>query len=319
MRAALVHELGDPPVLEDVPEPERGPGEALVEVLAAPLNPVDLRIAAGGFYAGDPEPPYVPGTEAMGRVVEGDRLAAGARVFLEPSGGVGGPGALCERVAIAEERCLEAPAGGDDAVLASLGVAGIAGWAALSDVAEMQPGERVLVLGATGVVGLIAVQAARLLGAGRIIAAGRDPDGLRRALELGADATVGLHPQTTAADLTQAAGGPIDVIVDPLWGRPAELALEAGGFRARLAQLGQSAGATAAFPSATIRSRGQRILGHTNFQLPPERRHELWRTMAEHVIAGDLVLEVEQLPLDSAPDAWRRQARSPGRKLVLVP
>lgn len=111
-----------------MPEPERGEGCALIEVAAAPLNPIDLSIAAGRFYEPATELPYVAGREGLGRVLESDSFAAGVRVYFPMPGGIGGAGAFCERAAPLEEQAIPVPEGVDDALAACLGVAGLAGW-----------------------------------------------------------------------------------------------------------------------------------------------------------------------------------------------
>ena len=138
-----------------------------------------------------------------------------------------------------------------------------------------------LVLGASGVVGQIGVQAARLLGASRVVAATRSEEGLARARELGADATV---PLDGAGDLPQAlrdAGdGGYDVVLDPVWGEPAAAALQAMNPRGRLVQLGASAGQSASLASATIRGRLLTILGHANFGAPPDVKRAAYLELA---------------------------------------
>ena len=126
-------------------------------------------------------------------------------------------------------------------------------------------GDRVLVLGATGTVGQVAVQAARLLGAGHIVAAGRDPAGLERALELGADEAVGLDGDF----------GEPTYVFDPLCGEPLERAVAAAAPGARIVQLGQAAGATATLPSAAIRGKHLDLYGYTDFAVDAD-------VMAEH-------------------------------------
>jgi NADPH2:quinone reductase len=315
VRAALVEQLGEPPVVGEVAEPEPQPGQALIEVTAAPINPIDLSISKGMFYGGSPEPPYVPGREGVGRVLEGEQFDPGRIVYFDP-----GIGCMAERVAVHESNLIPLPDGADHALASCFGIAGLAGWMPLAWRAPLSGGEKVLILGCTGAVGTIALQAAKLFGAGRIVAAGRDEEGLERARELGADATVNLAQggDLTAAFL-EAAGGPIDVTVDPLWGEPAVAAIGAGAIGGRLVQVGQSAGAEATIASAYVRGKAFSILGFTNGTIPVAAKRSAYLTMVDHAIAGQLQMDRETLPLDWVGEAWRRQEASPGKKLVLVP
>ena len=324
MRAALVERLGEPPEVRELDEPEPRPGELLVEVAAAPLNPIDLSIASGGFYGGAPETPYVPGVEGLGRVLSGEGLDPGTRVYVESGGGRGGPGSYAERVAVERAAAIVVAEGADDALAACLGVAGLAAWLPLEWRACVQEGESVLVLGASGAVGQLAVQAAQLLGAGRIVAAARDAEGLERARALGADATVDLSAPRDGDELAETLSGSVggegfDVVLDPLWGEPAVAAAKASATGARMVQLGQSAGAEATLASATVRGRALSILGYSNFLAPAEVRADALRRMIEHAATGRLTVEREELPLAEVETAWRRQAGPPHRKLVLRP
>ena len=305
MRAALIREPGGAPELvADHPEP----GGPVAEVTAAPLNPVDLSIASGRFYAGPPNTPYVPGVEGVGR------LRDGRRVWFETGAGYLGDGAMAERAVVHEERAVEVPEGVDDALAGCLGVAGIAAWVPLAHRAQVQEGETVLVLGATGIVGGIGVQAARLLGAGRVIAAGRDRERLER---VDADAHVELP--TTAEALQEAADGPVDVVLDPLWGEHAATATEAMNVNGRLVMLGQSAGQQATLDAGVVRGKALTILGHGNAVTAPEVKYGAFREMCEHAAAGRLHVDHERVPLDEIATAWERQAASPHVKLILVP
>src|SRR5436309_5508717 len=211
MRAALVEQIGSPPVVGEVGEPKRGPGQALVQVTAAAINPVDISISTGRFYGGSPDVPYVMGREGVGRVLEGDELEPGSQIWFQPPVG----GAFAEFAIADEASAIVLPEGTDHALAAALGIAGLTGWLAVEWRAHLREGEKVLVLGATGVVGRVAVQAARIIGAARIVAAGRDADALEEIRELGAHETVTLNsadPAVLADAFTEAAGGPLDVI-----------------------------------------------------------------------------------------------------------
>lgn len=309
MRAALISEVGAAP---DVVERDEPVGDVVVDVTAAPVNPVDLSIAAGTFYAGPPlVVPYVPGVEGVGRTAEG------ARVWFETAAGFLGDGSMAERAAVDPSRMVELSEDVDDALAGCLGVAGIAAWVPLAHRASVQEGETVLILGATGVVGQIGVQAAKLLGAGRVIAAGRDPERLEATRALGADEVVRLP--ATADDLCEAAGGQIDVVLDPLWGEHAATATEAMAIGGRLVVLGQSGGQQATLDAGVVRGRALQVLGHANGVTPPDVKHAALRTMCEHAAAGRLTVEHERIPLDRVAEAWDRQAASPHVKLILVP
>ncbi len=316
MHAAVLHELGAAPVYEAFEEPVAADGQVVVEVAVAGVNPVDVRRASGTYMSGPPPLPSVVGMEGVGRIA-GD----GRRVYFDLP--VPPFGSFAERALVFADAVTELPDHVDDDLAAALGIAGLAGWLPLAWRARLQPGETVLVLGATGVVGQIAVQAARLLGAGRIVAAGRDPAMLERAAQLGADATVDLASAGSQEQLTavfrEAAGGDVDVVHDPLWGVPAAAAIEALGVGGRLIQLGQSAGAEATLPSATIRGRLLDVRGYLNGFAPADVHREAYRTLLDHAAAGRIEVEVERIPLADVADAWERVQRSAHRKLVLVP
>jgi NADPH:quinone reductase-like Zn-dependent oxidoreductase len=305
MRAARVETLGSPPVLAEIA------GSGSIEILAVALNPLDLAVGAGRFYGGHPPLPYVPGAEAVGRL-------DGSRVYLFGEGyGVRRDGFLCERTDFPPELAVPVPDELDDATAVAAGIAGVAAWVPLARLAAVGRSDRVLVLGATGLVGTIAVQAARLLGAERVVGAGRDEERLARLPALGADATVGLEGEGLAERLRAACGGDgPTVVLDPLWGRPGEAALEAAAPGARIVNVGQSAGPEATIASAWVRGKQLRILGHANVALVPEERRAAYEEVAAHVAAGRIRIEHETFPLERVADAWSAQAA--GRKAVVL-
>jgi NADPH:quinone reductase-like Zn-dependent oxidoreductase len=310
MRAAVLHEYGVPSEGE-FQEPSAGPEHALVDVLAAALNPVDVAICAGRFYAGKPPLPSVAGREGVG-------LLDGARVYFDAP--IPPFGSMAERALIDPRSTYPVPDVVPDGVAVALGISGLAAWLALTWRAQLQAGEHVLVLAASGVVGQIAVQAAKLLGAGRVVAAARSPEGLERALSLGADASVRLDgSEDLPAQLAQAAEGRIDVVVDPLFGEPFVAAVNAASFGARIVQLGAGAGAEAVVPSAAIRGKMLVIMGHTNFAAPPEVKREAYRRLAEAAAGGEVKVAVDPMALHQVQEAWQRLAAGSHHKIVLVP
>ena len=186
MRSAEITELASPPVVAERRDPRPADGQLVLDVAAVALNPVDIAIAAGTFYAGHPPLAYIPAIEAAGWV--GDRF-----VYAQGSGrGVATDGFLAERAVVTEADLVELPDGTDPALAAALGIAGATGWLATTTRAEVGPGDIVVVLGATGAVGGIAVQAAKRCGASAVIAVGRDE--ARLAAVPGADARIAIGP-----------------------------------------------------------------------------------------------------------------------------
>jgi NADPH2:quinone reductase len=285
-----------------------------------PLNPIDISTSKGTFYGGAPPTPYTPGSEAVARVVEADSLPLGTRVYVSGDGlGRKRDGTLAERAVVAEDVLTPIPEDVSDDLAGACGTAGLSGWLAVVWRARATPEDRVLVLGATGTVGLAAVQAARIVGARVIVAAGRRPGGLELAREVGATETVQLESDDLARDLREASGGEgFTVMIDPLWGAPIVSALEAAAAGARVVQLGQSAGATAEIPSALVRGKQLDVLGYANPQLPLELRRSAYLELLDHAAAGEVRFAIEAYTFEHAIEAWERQADGPGAKLIVT-
>ncbi len=315
MRAAVLTEIGAPPSFAEFEDPVAGDGRVVVEVTAAGVNHVDLAKASGGFYLGPPAVPSVLGSDGVGR------LADDRRVFFDAP--VSPYGSWGERSLVRQDALLDVAEGVEDAVAAALGNTGLAAWLALQWRAAVQPGECVLVLGANGAVGSVAVQAAKILGAGTVVAAGRDADRLQRLRERGADASVvigdsGGDDDLVAAFRDAADGGP-DVIIDPLWGTPALAAMKAAAHGARLIQIGQLAGVHVSLPAPVVRSAGLDVRGFAVFHVPLQTKREAYLRLTEHAAHGEIVVDMERLPLREVGTAWGRQQQGAGTKLVLIP
>jgi NADPH:quinone reductase-like Zn-dependent oxidoreductase len=319
MRAAFVKEIGRPPEHDEAPDPLRGEGEALVEVLVVPLNPIDVNVALGRFYGGHPPLPFVAGSECVGRVLEGESVEAGTLVWARGAGmGVSHDGTLRERLAVREDALVPLPGGVDPALAGALGTAGLAGWLPVTYRAPVREGETVLVLGATGTVGLVALQGARLLGAARVVAAGRRPEALERARRLGADAVVSLEEDDLAGAFRAACGGEGPTyVVDPLWGEPVAAAARAAAPGARIVNIGQSAGAEAPLASADVRGKQLEILGYSNFGTPREVMVREYLRLLEHAAAGEVQVDIARFPFDRLDEAWQAQAEGAGAKVVV--
>lgn len=321
MRAAVIHEYGETPRVEEFREPEAeeraredGHRRVVVDIELAGLNPVDIAIASGAFHSGAPNLPTVVGLEGVGRVDGGP---------LCYFGGAAAPyGSFAEKALVDSSRLIELPPDVDPAQAIAFGIAGQAGWLSLAWRAELQHGEKVAILGATGMVGEIAIHAARWLGAGAVVAIGRNEERLEHARSVGASAVVQMPAD--ASELTgairDAADGPVDVVVDLLWGEPAMASLEALAPLGRLIQIGNSSGEpVASLAAGKVRGQAREIRGHTNGLAPEEIRRDAYLEMCRQSAIGDLRVETEEVPLDDITSAWERQQSSPGRKLVIRP
>jgi NADPH2:quinone reductase len=308
MHAAVLHEHGATPRFGEFEEPAGGAGHVVVAVEAAALHHLDLHKATGTFYTGPPPLPSVVGTDGVGRLDDGRRVYFD--VIVQPFGSMG------QRALADAESLFDVPDDLDDAVAAALSNTALGAWLALSWRSDLQPGETVCVLGATGAVGSVAVQAAKLLGAGRVVAVARG----RPETPRGADAVVSLETDDLPAALREAAGGAIDVTIDTLWGEPAVAAMQAASRHARHIQVGQVAGVTITLPAPAIRSVSLDVRGFSVAHPPVEIKREAHRQLIEHARRGDLVIDVERIPLADVAGAWERQRESAGGpKLVLIP
>ncbi len=319
MHAAVLHSLGKPPRFEEFPDPIPGEGEVLLHVCAAALKPVDKQMAGGKHYASPREFPVVCGMDGVGRLEDGTRM------FF------GGPrrpyGAMAERTVVRRAQCFAIPEGVDDDTAAAIPNPGVSAWLSLKHSAKLASGETVLILGATGVTGKLAVQIAKILGAGRVVAAGRNEGVLSTLRELGADATIGLgkpHPELVETFRHQAGEKGFDVIIDYLWGPPTEALLTAitgtefavAGSQTRLVEAGESAGPTITLPAAVLRSTALTILG-TGGMPSWDILTDAFQQVMNHAASGKLRIETERVPLAEIEDAWERDAH--GRRLVVIP
>ena len=320
MKAAVLHELGKTPRFEDFAEPTAGADEAAVRVRAASLKAIDRQLASGSHYASPRELPIVCGTDGVGE------LEDGTRVFF---GGARRPyGAMAERTVAPRAFCFPVAAGIDDDTAAALPNPGVSAWLSLTHRAKLAPGETVLILGATGVTGQLAVQIAKVLGAKRVIGAGRNAWALGRLRELGADATIQLD--LPADSLRHAFAGEagdtgFDVIIDYVWGRPTETLLAAitrpefavVTKETRLVQVGESAGPTISLPAAVLRSTALTIFGTAGIP-PRDVLVEAMQQVMARAARGELRIETERVRLEDIERAWERQGES-GRRIVVIP
>jgi len=318
MNAALVTAFGEPPRYQPVEAPEPSGDQQLVEVLAAGLHPRVRTGAAGRHYTSSGTLPMIPGIDGVGR------CADGTRVYFAAADDV--LGTMAERALVDPGRAIELPAAADSAAVAAAMNPAMSSWVALRRRVPLRAGQAVLVLGATGNAGRMAVQIARRLGAGRVVGAGRDRVRLEALAALGADEVVQLtdDPEATGSALAAAAAD-VDVVVDYLWGEPARLAmtalLTARADRSRALdwiQIGAIAGPTLELPSVALRSANLRLQGSGQGSVgPADYLAELPSLVAE-IGAGAIAVTPRPVPLAEVEAAWSR-ADAPGERTVLVP
>ncbi|TKK87171.1 zinc-binding alcohol dehydrogenase family protein [Herbidospora galbida] len=289
MRAALVECCGRPPVVGNVPRPLAGAGDVLLSVTCAPITPLDLLCATGTSYFGEPALPYVPGVQGVGIT------PAGERVWFPTSAGMApGDGSMAEFCAVPSSDLVRLPEGCDDVTAAALGLSAVAAWLALTWRARLEPGEKVVVLGAGGTVGQVALRAARLLGAGDVVGVSRAPR----------EGCIPLDPVPTLAARLREVIGAADVVIDPVFGEPAEAALQVLAPGGRLVNLGGSASDSAVLSSAGLRSRAVSVLGYSNNAVSREQRAAALGAIFGHAARGELSVDHYVVGLDDVGAAW---------------
>ena len=307
MKAAVVHQFGSAPVYEDFADPVAEEGEELVRVAAAGLHPLVRSLAAGRHYASEGQLPFIPGVDGIARTPDGRPVYFGR--LRAPYG------TMAERAA-ASKLCFPIP----DALAVTKAAAimnpGLSSWLALRERAQIQAGETVLVTGATGAAGRLALQVARKLGAGRVIAAGRD----RLAVEaLHADAHVVLGSPDTERVLADVAAKGIDVVLDYVWGEHAAMLLRAIARarprRTRFVQIGSMAGETIELPSAVLRQSPVVLLGSGLGSVGMDAFARAIPAFVE--VAPSLDVEVVEVPLGDVARVWNEPTGS--KRVVFVP
>ncbi len=308
MKAAVVSAFGTPPRYQEfaVPAPA-GDDEILVDVLAAGLHPRVRSQANGSHYTSTGELPLVPGVDGVGRGPDGQ-----LRYFILPDTTMG---SMAEQTVIDARRSVVLPGSTDPVAVAAAMNPAMSSWVALRQRTRFQAGQDVLVLGATGNAGRMAIQVARHLGAGQVIGAGRDGARLAGLLALGADAAVPLADCKTAAD--------VDVVIDYLWGEPAVAAMTAiltsradRGQPLTWIQIGAVAGATAAIPSAALRAARLDIVGSGQGSVSPREYLAELPALAEQITAGAFDVDASAVPLADVEQAWTAATK---QRVVLVP
>lgn len=320
MKAAVVRSFGESPRYEEFPAPVVGDGDVLIHVRAAGLHPVVRALASKSHYGSTDALPLVVGVDGVGR------LEDGTPVFF------GGPrppyGTMAELASVPRAFCIPLAKGLDEVTAAGGLNPGLSGWLALTLRANLARGETVLILGATGAAGRLAVQSARVLGAGRVVAAGRNPDALGKLMDLGADSVVelkGSFDEMRDALAREAAVAPFDVVIDYVWGPPTEAliaAIEMRGMthvapRIRLVQVGDSAAQSIVLTASVLRSSGLEIYGSGAGTVPIEQVLAAVPAFMELLAKKLLIVDAEVVPLSEVEANWSRPQK--GRRIVFTP
>jgi NADPH:quinone reductase-like Zn-dependent oxidoreductase len=319
MRAAVVRSFDHPPRYEtfDSPRPD-GPDDALVDVLAVGLHPRVRSGASGRHYSSSGTLPMIPGIDGVGRLPDGRRV-----YFVVPDDVWG---TMADQAVVDTRRTIELPDGVDSNEIAAAMNPAMSAWVALRRRVPLEAGQSVLVLGATGNAGGMAVQVAKRLGAAHVVAAGRNRERLEELTALGADSVVTLteDPSVTADRLASAAAE-VDVVVDYLWGQPAALAIMAVlGARADRSramewiQIGAMAGPTMELPSVALRSANLRMQGNGQGAVSTTSYLAELPSLIDEIGAGALQIEARPVPLAEVESVWGVPDAA-GIRVVLIP
>ncbi len=319
MNAAVVTSFDDPPRYQqfEVPQPTTS-DEVLVDVLAVGLHPRVRTGAAGAHYTSTQALPMIPGIDAVGQRPDGRRI-----YFVAADDVIG---TMADKALVDARRAIELPDDADVAKLAAAMNPAMSSWVALRRRVPIETGQRVLILGATGNAGAMAVQVAKRLGAGHVVGAGRDLDRLRALTSLGADDIVQLTEDGQATgNALAAAAADCDIVVDYLWGGPAQRAmsalLRARSDRSRAMnwiQIGAVAGPTIELPSVALRSANLRLQGSGQGAVSPEVYRAELPSLVDELTAGTIVVNPHTMPLADVETAWAKKD-PPGERIVLIP
>jgi NADPH:quinone reductase-like Zn-dependent oxidoreductase len=321
MKAAVINKLGGIPRYEDFPDPVVNEGDVPVKVQAVILDYANKALAGGMHFASKqfyPRLPAIVGYSGIGSLEDGSLVSF--RGMKPPYG------SMAEKVVIPKAFAIPIPQGVTAEQAAVIPSAALSSLGPLRYAAKLQAGETVLINGATSVSGILAVQIAKVLGAGRVIGTGRNPESGKKLRELGAEAFINLNQpdEKVVEDLKKEAGKGYDVILDYLWGHPAEVILSTftptqigvPGRRTRFILIGGLAGQTAQISGQSLLTSGLEIYGMTA-QVPPEAMAEGSRLVWEMIRQGKLSMEIVKYPLKEIEKVWHMEEH--GKRIVIVP
>ena len=318
MRAAMVEDFALPPRYRETAFPAANEGEVVLQVRAAALSNLVRSQANGSHYSSVAAFPFTPGNDGVG--VEAD----GSRVYFFSSR----PpfGSMAEYTVASRSMTIPLATEIDDAVGAALGNPGLATWGSLLGRAQLEPGEGVMINGATGITGKQAIQVAKYLGASKIVATGRDEEVLAQLSVLGADETISLRqPEDDLLRRFRSALSGVQIVLDYLWGPSAELILKAaaghgspqGEPRIRFVQIGSISGNAISLPAQLLRSSGVELLGSGLGSLSSRQILQSLTRMFAAASETQFAIDIEKVPLAAVEEAWTRKEN--GRRIVFIP
>jgi NADPH:quinone reductase-like Zn-dependent oxidoreductase len=309
MKAAVITKAGKAPVFADFDDPVPKVDEELIFVSASALSYVTKSRASGAHHTSPGSLPAVAGIDGVGRTRDGRRV-----YFVLPEAPFGG---MAEKVAVSMDRCIALPAEVDDVTAAAIAIPGMSSWAAFNERARLIAGENVLINGATGTSGRLAVQIAKYLGARRVIATGRNASALEQVKALGADVSISLNqsPEDLETAFKEQFGGEgVDVVLDYLWGPSAEILIRAAARAGkdavpiRFVQIGAVSGGDIVLPSAALRSSALVLMGSGIGSIPPRSLVGAIGGVLQAVAPGQLKIDTKVVPLAEVEDTWNRDS-----------
>lgn len=304
MRAAIVSAIGLAPTLGEMDPPVPLDGEQRINVSAAAMSHVTKAHSSGGHYSASGVYPFVVGIDGVGRLDDGSRV-----YFALPRSPFG---SMAEFAVAASRLCIPLPDDLDDFTAAAIANPGMSSWAALTERARLQRGETVLINGATGTSGRLAVQIAKWLGAGRVLATGRNPIALEDIIQSGADEIIPLGAETETLDkrlMKEFAEG-VDIVIDYLWGESAERLLisaakaGSGASPMRFVQVGSISGSEISLPSAVLRASAIELMGSGNGSVPADKLIEITDKVLRSTRPAKLDISFRKVPFADFDTAW---------------
>jgi len=305
MKAAIVVEAGKTPVYGDFKEPVPANGEIQVKVTAAALSNVVRSRASGTHYSSSGLLPFVVGIDGVGHLDDGRRV-----YFVLPKAPLG---SMSEKTVIRPSQCVLLPDELDDVTAAAIANPGMSSWAALKERGKLVPGDTVLVNGATGAAGRLAVQIAKFMGARKVVATGRNMEALKALPALGADVVIPLGDVGDAFEdalKEQFGGDGIDIVLDYLWGQSAERIIIAGAKAAkdavpiRFVHIGSVSGSDITLPSAALRSSAITLMGSGIGSIPVDRIIRSIDELMKATVPGGFVIATRTFPLSQVENVW---------------